>query len=94
MVQRFGGSELLKLQTSGMSQLWAFQLSGKGPWTIVAHPLWDPDQLAGILGEAYDQLEKELRSRGTQARIAIANTFDIGRRPVWVYERLLGMGEA
>jgi len=88
MARRFAGTAIEELDVGASDSLWAFRLS-KGPWSLVVHPLWDPKQLSGILDKAYELLGERLDERGESARIEVSNTFDIGRRPVWVYERLM-----
>ncbi|BDG02832.1 hypothetical protein AMOR_18280 [Anaeromyxobacter oryzae] len=90
MQRRFGG-ETERLDVSGSDPLWAFRISKKTPWAIIGHPLWAPEQQMGIAGEAYDVLEAKLEGRGEGPSITFVNTFDVGRRPIDVYTKLLGV---
>jgi DEAD/DEAH box helicase domain-containing protein len=76
---RFGDGEVR--QAGG---LWAFRPDRSKPWwAIIVHPLWAFEDLPGIVGEAYDELDEP------GANIQFVNTFELARRQVQAREDLL-----
>lgn len=64
--------------------LHAFRFNKQHPrWALIVHPLWDYENLPGIVGAAYDDLNDSGSS------IEPVNTFDLARRQVAVREQLL-----
>jgi hypothetical protein len=62
----------------------AVRFADKGPWAIVAHPLWDPERPAGLLADAITVLESE------RVGFMIVDSFNLARRPVTVREAVQG----
>ena len=71
-------------EVRGLGPLRAFRWDRDAPhWALVVHPLWALDELPGVVGEAYEELD------GPGARIAFASTFELARNQVAVRERLI-----
>jgi hypothetical protein len=62
----------------------AFQIEGVRHWTVVVHPLWDTNALAGIVGKAVDEIEDD-----TGSVPVFVDTFDLARRLVTVRQDLI-----
>ncbi len=77
MVRLYGGDVLQ------YGQLVGFQLPRLARPTIVVHPLWDRDEPKGLLRDSM-----ELAAAKAGCAPGLADSFDIARRPAWVYERL------
>jgi hypothetical protein len=60
----------------------AFRLDEQPHWAIVVHPLWDADNLPGIVRNAWDALEEPKVKR------VFCNTFELSRRQIKERQRL------
>lgn len=67
----------------------AFRIEGMRDWAVVAHPLWDTDALAGVVGRAVDEIERE-----TGSVPVFTDTFELARRIVTVRQNLINPGAA
>ncbi|VIO73319.1 hypothetical protein CI1B_49240 [Bradyrhizobium ivorense] len=59
----------------------AVRFDGNTRWGVIAHPLWDPEALDGVLGDAVAQLGSE--------PFTIIDSFNLARRPVTIRRALL-----
>jgi len=59
----------------------AVRFEGNTRWGVIAHPLWDPQGLDGLLGEAVVGLDGE--------PFTIIDSFNLARRPVTIRRALL-----
>lgn len=65
----------------------AFRFSSRDSnWALIVHPLWDCEELPGIVGDALDEL---VRWGAREQSIRFVNTFELARRQVRVREDLL-----
>jgi hypothetical protein len=53
-------------------------------WALITHPLWNHDELPGIVGDAFEQLDSE-----PGANIRCVDTFELARRQVRAREQLM-----
>lgn len=65
-----------RVETRSLGPLWAVRFDGAGRWAIVAHPLWDPSTIEGILLDA-------ARALGGDPFVAV-DSFNVARRPVTI----------
>ncbi len=59
----------------------ALRLRPYGPWTVVVHPLWDVERLAGRVGEAY-------RAFAADGPVRFVDSFTLSRTPLAVRDAL------
>ncbi|MEZ4863840.1 MAG: DEAD/DEAH box helicase [Caldilineaceae bacterium] len=60
----------------------AFRLDEQPHWAIVVHPLWDIDNMPGIVHSAWDSLD------GPNVKRVFCNTFELSRRQIKERQRL------
>jgi DEAD/DEAH box helicase domain-containing protein len=72
-----------KGEVKNVSGLVAFRLGDEPHWSIVVHPLWDTDDLPGIVEDAWNVLE------GHKVKRVFSNTFELARRQIRERQRLL-----
>jgi hypothetical protein len=66
-----------------VEDLMAFRIRPeKNEWVLIVHPLWDFENKPGIVGKAYDSLNRK------DAKIEFADTFEMSRSLVRVRERI------
>lgn len=61
--------------------LFAIRFNGTRTWALVSHPLWDPDQPAGVLRTATEGLGGE--------PFVVVDSFNLARRPSTIYRAVL-----
>jgi DEAD/DEAH box helicase domain-containing protein len=81
-VEDLGRLSRLKQREAG--GLTAFQIEGVPNWAVVVHPLWDTSALAGIVGRAADEIERDTRTVPV-----FVDTFELARRLVTVRQDLI-----
>lgn len=59
----------------------ALKFSGATRWALIAHPLWDPTNLDGVLRDAAEQLGEPW---------VVVDSFNLARRPVTIRRAILG----
>jgi DEAD/DEAH box helicase domain-containing protein len=78
MVQLNQGGEIEQV-----GKLVAFRFKQPHEWAVVVHPMWNVEELRGVVRKAHRALD----SRG--ARATFVDTFELARRPVAVRKRLM-----
>jgi hypothetical protein len=68
-------------QVRNLGPLRAIRFGPSARWALIAHPLWDPDNLDGVLRQAAAQLREPF---------VVVDSFNIARRPVTIRRAILG----
>jgi hypothetical protein len=68
--------QFARVETRSLGRLWAVRFDGAGRWAIVAHPLWDPAAIDGVLLDSARALEG--------APFVVVDSFNLARRPVTI----------
>jgi hypothetical protein len=68
-------------QVRNLGALRAVRFGPSARWAIIAHPLWDPDNLDGLLRQAAEQLGEPF---------VVVDSFNVARRPVTIRRAILG----
>ena len=72
-----------KGEVRSVGKLTAFRLGDEPHWSIIVHPLWDTEEMPGIIKEAWSALD------GHKVKRVFSNTFELARRQIRERQRLI-----
>lgn len=72
-----------RTQSRKVGRLWAVKFDGSPRWAVIAHPLWDPVKLSGLLLDAVKELGGD--------PFVVIDSFNLARRPVTIRRAVLDL---